>query len=81
MIKERGAIMSLIIKIVLRSVFLIIAAEPSIDVFKRLRLLCVQFRKTEEKSERKELINKILFHSIGLLFIFAVYCLVVAVFI
>lgn len=71
----------IILKILFRSIFLLIAAEPVIDVFKRLRVLIKQYSSEDTVSVKKELRNKVVTYCIGFLICFIVYCFIVATFV
>lgn len=71
----------IILKILFKSAFLLIAAEPLIDVFQKLRLLVKQYNSEETEGAKKELRNKVVTYSIGFLICFIVYCVIVADFV
>ena len=71
----------IILKILFKSAFLLIAAEPVIDVFQKLRLLVKQYNSEETEGAKKELRNKVVTYCIGFLICFIVYCVIVADFV
>lgn len=71
----------IILKILFRSIFLLIAAEPVIDVFQKLRLLFKHYRSEELEGVKKELRNKLVTYSIGFSICFIVYSVIVATFV
>ena len=71
----------IILKILFRSIFLLIAAEPVIDLFQKLRFLVKQYKKEETESVTRQLRNKVITYSIGILICFIIYCVIVATFV
>jgi hypothetical protein len=71
----------IILKILFRSIFLLIAAEPVIDLFQKLRFLVKQYKNEETESVKRQLRNKVITYSIGILICFIIYCVIVATFV
>ena len=66
-----------IFKVLFKSIFLLLIAEPTIDVFKMLKRVFAQYRNCDDENERKTLKKKVITHGLGFLLIFAIYCLLV----
>lgn len=66
-----------IFKILFKSIFLLLISEPTIDVFKKLKQVFIQYQNADDCTEKKTLKKKIISHALVFLFVFAVYCVVV----
>ena len=66
-----------ILKVLFKSIFLLLLSEPTIDVFKTLKREFAQYRVCDDENEKKSLKKKVISHGLGFLLMFAIYCVLV----
>jgi hypothetical protein len=66
-----------VLKVLFKSIFLLLISEPTIDVFKKLKQVFIQYQDVDDGTEKKMLKKKVISHALAFLFVFAVYCVLV----